>query len=316
MEHLHQESKVNIGPTTGTFAPGFQVENHWRMGTEYDNEVSHMSDECKKAAVVFGLKFTLKDASVGAQAVETLNQLKEMAMSVDQVKEVVDRGLDISFRHEDKVVWCNVVVPESLEELKGLPGWDKVDMSKCVFSGKANATVTSGADPTKFLTATFDDIVERLSHFCIEGEGNFEELHHVITAVTGFAKEFFGCENKKVNMVLAGLNLATAFKSLNFDFKYDPTVVNAVAKNFIQATGKLDKIQEKLSGNQEMATGFLPQAQMMAPMFVGPYTDLLKSVDLGHYQIFVMVPRLRLHWCPGFTLFGLDGFLNENFLNQ
>jgi len=64
-----------------------------------------------------------------------------------------------------------------------------------------------------------------------------------------------------------------------------------------------------------MANGFLPQAQMMAPMFIGPYADLLKSVNLGHYEVFLMVPRLRLYLRPGFTLFGLNAFVNEKFLS-
>ena len=108
----------------------------------------------------------------------------------------------------------------------------------------------------------------------------------------------------------------TAFKSMSLDFKYDPTVVRNTIKGVMESSGKLDKVQEKLSGNQELVNGFLPQAQMMAPMFIGPYADLLKAVNLGHYEFFLMIPRLRIRVSPGFTLFGLNAFLNENFLNQ
>jgi len=315
MEHLHQESKVNIGPSTGEFTPGFQIEGHLRAGKEYDTEVQSMSDDCKKAAVVFGLKLTLSDSSVGAQACETLGQLKEMAMGVDQVKEMMDKGLDVTFRHEGSCVYINVRVPETMPELQGIPGWDKVDMSKCDFSGKHDFKVTSGADPTKFLTATIDEILERVSHFSVEGSGSFEELHHVVSAVVGLGKELLP-DKKEVKMALAAIQIFTAFRCMNFDFKYDPTVVKNVVKGLMESSGKLEKVQGKLSGNQEMANGFLPQAQMMAPMFIGPYADLLKSVNLGHYEFFIMVPRLRLHVNPGFTLFGLNQFINDNFLNQ
>jgi hypothetical protein len=314
MDHLHQESRYYIG-TTGEFTPGFQIEGHGKAGSEYDSEVSHMSEECRKAAVVFGMKITLTDASVGPSAVETLNQLKDMAMGVDQVKAVMDKGLDVSFRHEGLAVWINVRVPETLDEIKALPGWDKIDLSQTVFSGKHDFKMTSGADPTLFLTATIDEIIARCSNFSVEGGLNFEELHHVITSVTGFLKLLLP-DNKKVNTILTAVNLITAFRSMSLDFRYDPSVVRTVIKGAMESSGKLDFVQGQLSGNQGMANEFLPQAQMMAPMFIGPYSDLLKSVNLGHFEFFVMVPRLRWYIRPGFTLFGLNSFVQENFLNQ
>jgi len=313
LDHLHQESKVNIGPSSGEFTPGIQIEGHARFGTDYDTEVSHMSDDCKKAAFVFGLKLTLSKEDVGAQAVETLNQLKEMAVGIDQVKEMLDRGLDISFRHEGLHVFINVRIPDNLPELQMIPGFEKIDLSGQTFSGKNDFKVTSGADPTKFLNATIDEIVDRASHFSVQGQGNFEELHHVITALSNLAKEILP-DKKEVKIALAAVHIFTSFKSLNFDFKYDSNVVKNVIKGVIESSGKLDKLQGKLTGNQELVNGFLPQAQMMAPMFIGPYSDLLKAVNLGHYEFFFMVPRLRVYINPGFTLFGLNAFINETFL--
>ncbi len=315
MEHLHQETKVCIGPSSGEFNPGFQIEGHARFGTEYDTEVAPMSDECKKAAAVFGIKVTLTDEGVGSKAIETLEQLKEMAMGVDQVKEAFDKGLDVSFRHEGASVWINVRVPETMPELQALPGWDKVNLAETQYGGKNDFKVTSGMDPTKFLTATVDEIIEMFTNFSVEAQGNFEELHHVITAATALAKDFLP-DKKEVKMAMAAINFLTAFRSMGFEFKYDPTVVRSVIKNVMQSSGKVDNASEMLVGTQGMGNEFLPQAQMMAPMFIGPYVDLLKQINLGHYEVFVMVPRLRLYIRPGFTLFGLNAFLNEKFLSE
>jgi len=316
MDHLHQEAKVCVGPTTGEFTPGFQLEGHSRYGAEYDTEVAHMSAECRSAAAVVGLKLTLTDASVGPQAVETLNQLKEMAMGIDQVKEVVDRGLDITFRHEGTSVYINVRLPETLPEIANLPGFSQMDMSKTVFSGNGNFKMTSGVDPTRLLTATFEEMVEMTSNMSVEASMNMEELHHVLTAVINFARGLLPQEDRKVNMFLAGLNMLTAFRSSNFEFKYDPVTVRSVVARVMGGIGHEEKVRAKISENQEMANGFLPQAQMMAPMFIGPYTDLLKAVNLGHFEVFVMVPRLRVYLSPGFTLFGLNTFVNDKFLSQ
>jgi hypothetical protein len=315
MDNLHQESKISVGPSTGEFTPGLQLEGHLKLGTEYDNEVSHMKDEHKKAAAVFGFKLTLSDANVGTQAVETLTQLLEMATGIDQVKEMLDRGLDISFRHEGLNVFINIAVPETLQELQMIPGWNLINLKDTVFSGKHDGKITSGVDPTKFLTATLDEMIERACNFSIEASGNMEEGHHLLSTITGLAKQLLP-NHPQVDMVLSAVNLMTAFKSLNWEFKYDPSVVRTTIKNMMESSGKLEKVQHKVTGNQELANGFLPQAQMMAPMFIGPYAELLKSVNLGHFELFFMVPRLRLHAVQGITLFGLNSFVQEKFLSQ
>lgn len=315
MDHLHQESKVSVGPSNGEFTPGLQIEGHSRFGSEYDTEVAHMSDTCKSAAAVFGVRLSLNDESVGGVAVETLNGLFSMVQGVDQVKEVLDKGVDISFRHEGKSVWINVAVPNTLPELQMVPGWDNINLANTQYGGKMDWKVTSGVDPTKFLDAKIEDFVDMASNFSVEAEGNFEELHHVITTGTNLVKQLFGDSSKEINMVLALVNVLTAFRKFNLDFKYDSSVVKSVIKNLIEGSGKSEKIQSKVSGNQEMANQFLPQAQMMAPMFIGPYSDLLKNVNLGHYEFFLMVPKLRLYIRPGFTLFGLNTFINEKFLS-
>lgn len=315
MDHLHQESKVNIGPVTGEFTPGFQIEGHARFGAEYDNEVAPMADECKNAALCFGIKLTLTNESVGPQAVETLTQLKEMASGIEQVQEALSKGLTIDFRHEGLNVFINVVVPETLPELQAIPGFTNISLAGTNYSGKTDWKVTSGVDPTKFLTASIDEIVEMAANFSVEGNGNFEELHHVLTVGADLVKGIIP-SSKEVNMAIAAAQILTAFRSLSLEFKYDPTVIRSVIKGLIEGSGKGEKVNEKLGQNQEMANQFLPQAQMMAPMFIGPYADLLKNVNLGHYEVFIMVPRLRLYLRPGFSLFGLNSFINEKFLSQ
>jgi hypothetical protein len=315
MDHLHQESKISVGPSTGEFTPGFSIEGHGKFGGEYDTEVANMSAECKSAAFVFGLRLTLTDASVGPQAVETLNQLKEMAMGSDQIKEIVDSGLDITFRHEGTTVFINVRVPETLPAVLQIPGFSQMDLTNTVYSGKNDFKITTGACPTKFLTGTVEEIVERVSNFSLEATMNFEELHHVITALVTFAKGVLPQNDKKVNMFLAGVNILTAFRSSNFEFKYDPLVVRSTVAGLMNVE-KSGSLEQHLANNQGMANGFLPQAQMMAPMFIGPYTDLLKAINLGKYEFFAMVPRLRLYICPGMTVFGLNEFINDKFLSQ
>ena len=309
MDHLHQESKVNIGPSSGEFNPGLQLEVHYRTGTEYDTEVSHMSEECRKAAIVFGLKFTLTNENVGAQAIETLKQLKEMASFVDPCKTYLEQGLDVSFRHEGLNLWVNVAAPETLTDLDEFrKDMGNVDFSKETFSGRGDWKVTSGVDPAKFLTCTIDDILEKACQFSVQGEGKFDDLDHFLNALLKIAKDIAPVPKE----AFAVIQIPTAFKYMNYEFKYDPNVI----RNVIKSTGKLEKVQNKVSEFQKLATEFLPQAQMMAPMVLAPYADLLKNVNLGNYELFLMIPRLRVYFRCGLNLLGLNAWFTENFLQN
>jgi len=313
MDHLHQESKVNIGPSSGEFESGLELGGLLRSGTEYDTEVSHMSAECKKAGFVMGLKFTLTNENVGAQAVETLTFLKEMLSMYPQFKACLDDGLTVDFRHEGLNVWVNVAVPEAYPDLQKLKNLLEVlDLSKENFSGRVDWKVTSGVDPTKFPTATFDDTLEKVSQFSVQGEGKFDELHHLLSALSKIAKGV-SPNLKEVAMVCTASQLLTAFRSMKYEFKYDSNVVRSVLKELLVS---LDKTSEEIYSTYQtmLTTQVLPMAQMMAPSFIAPYADVLKAVNLGNYELFFMVPKLRLYLRAGLNLPGLNAWLNEKFL--
>ncbi|MCP4649785.1 MAG: hypothetical protein GY853_06855 [PVC group bacterium] len=314
MEHVKQNCKICIGPTTD-FTPGVSLEYHCKFGGDYDKEVEKMSGECKSAAVVFGTKFTLSNPEAGSSAVETLNSLKEMAAGIPQVQEMLEKGVDVSFRHEGANVWVNVRVPENVPELQAIPGFDKITLSGAEFTGIEDFVLSSGLDPTHFPETQLEDIIERASNFKIEGSANFEDLQTVLTTILGLVKEFLP-DDPKVLMGMSFVNILTAFRVWNFDFKYDAQTVRTVVKNMIEASGKIDKAKEKIAERQGIVKEFLPQAQAMAPMFIGPYADLLKSVNLGHFEFFAMIPKVRTHIVAGLTLFGLNKFLNDKFLSD
>ncbi|MCP3681872.1 MAG: hypothetical protein GY861_04205, partial [bacterium] len=199
-------------------------------------------------------------------------------------------GVDVSFRNEGTSLFINVKVPETLPELQAIPGWEKMDLSGCQYSGKNDFKFTSAIDPTKFLNATLEEIVEMATKFSVEGNSNFEELHHVLTAVTNFAKDLLP-DSPDMRMALALVPILTAPRKFCFEFKYDPNTIKNTIKGVMLGSGKHDKVTDHLTNKQTIANEFFPQAQEMAPMFLGPYSDLLKNVNLGHYEFFVMVPR-------------------------
>ena len=146
-----------------------------------------------------------------------------------------------------------IVGGETAEELKNIPGWEQLNLTTTTYSGKCDFKVSSGFEPTSLLTFSVDQIVESASKFKIEGDGNFEEFNHLIMTVKSLIKGLLP-EDKKTNMAMAAVTIMTTLRNFGLEFKYDPNVVKEVLKDLLLASGKADKAQEFLSGNQEMAT--------------------------------------------------------------
>jgi len=307
-------TKINIGTSTGTFTTGLQIEGHGMAGSAYDQEIDHMSSDCKAAALVIGLKFVLSDPSVGPKAIETLNMLKELLREVEIVKDLLEKGLDnISFRHENENVFINIRFPVSVDSFKDLP-LDKLDLTDKTFTGRHDFKVNLGINPTKLMTCTLDEAIEMISNFSMEQKFD-ADLHYVINAVVKFMSELF-VSNQPARRFLIGIKMLMATRSLGLDYKYDPTVVREVLKEMIDSMGSESVVKNLLAQYQEMIKMMVPQAQQMAPMFIGPYKELLQGLNLGHVEFFFMVPKLRFYVRPGVTLFGLNDYLQENFVNK
>jgi len=319
MEHLHQQVKLDIRPEAN-FTSGIEFEQHSRFGTDYDTEVKNMSNENKSAAVVFGLKFTLTDPSVGPAAVAALNQLLEMGDSIDQVKKAKEEGSSVSFRHEGSNLYVNVEVTEKTAEmLQSFPLWDKLNLSKTVFSGRSDLKVSSGFDPTQLLTAQIEDFAEMLSNFKVEGNGNFEELHHVLDVLRQVVSpylELLGVKEKHLNMGWNVVNLLKAVVSWGFEFRYDASVIKKVALELLGVSGTGELGSGMVNQYQGQSNEYLEMAKQMAPMFLGPFLETLRGVNLGSYHAFVMVPRVRVHLEYGLNFPTLNTWLNTQFLSS
>jgi len=328
MEHLHQQCKVDIRPEAN-FTSGLEFEIHSRWGTDYDTEVSNMSKENKSAAIVFGLRFNLTDPSVGPAAVVTLNQLLEMADSIDQVKQAKEEGSSVSFRHEGSNLYVNVEVTEqTAKNVIPIPLWNKLDLSKTVFSGRSDLKVSSGFDLTQLPTAQLEDIFEMLSNFKVEGNGNFDELHHVLDALKLVVAGPF-------KMLWEVVNVLKVVVSWGLEFRYDASIIKKVALELLEldlatrfppeyqftSAFIVKRIQSFSKGILEGGKEFAQQnLKFWAPKFL-PFVELLnvellKGLNLGYFHVFLMVPRVRVHLESGFNFLTLNTFLNTHFLSS
>jgi hypothetical protein len=318
MDHLHQQSKVDIRPEAN-FTAGLEIETHSRLGSEYDTEVAHMSSQNKSAAAVFGLRFTLTDPNVGPAAVESLNQILEMGNSVDQLRQAREEGAEISFRHEGNYLYINVeVTGQSAEKLHALPLWDKFDLSKTVFSGRSDVKISSGFDPTRLLTGQVEDFAGMLSNFRVEGQANFEELHHVLDAVHHLVEPYLksvGVSEKHLNMGWNAVNLLRAFVSFGLEFRYDANVIKNVVLELLGVSGVGEQSSTVVNQYQGQSNEYVEMAKQMAPMFLGPFLETLRGVNLGSYHFWVMVPRARIHYDFGISFPTLNSWLNSQFLS-
>jgi len=99
-----------------------------------------------------------------------------------------------------------------------------------------------------------------------------------------------------------------------FEFHYEPETIRTIVKEAMG--GEAEQGQMALMGVQQMAEGFLPQAQMMAGAFIGPYLDVLKAVNFGSYEVHVYLPKFRTYWNVTVALPSLNQFVNDKFLSS
>jgi len=320
MEHLEQTGHVDISPITD-FTPGIEFEGHVRFGAEYDEKVKTMNDACKNSHITFGLKLTLEKEDQVDKAVETLTTLKDtLLMGQEQAKEALTTGASIDFTKEGKLIYVNIHIAGDIakKHLESMPYWNDLDIGTSNYSAKKDFQVGTGFTPTKMLDAKVDDVIDMVTLFRVKGEGVFKEVHLLIQVLQVLAKKFSFLPEKETGMLCSAMNVLTCMRKLCLEFKYDPTMLRSTAKEIVGISGEGDKAQGFMSGNQEMAKGFIPMAQgMVVPMltqFASP--ELAKAINFDHHEFFVMIPKVRFYLNMGFSINGLTGFLHEHILKD
>jgi hypothetical protein len=237
----------------------------------------------------------------------------------NHAKKHLEKGVSLDFANDGGNVYINIhCAGETAAELENLPGWKQLDLSKTDYSGKFDSSIATGFNPTKLLGGQLEDVIDMATLFRVKSEGCFLELHHLLNTVQVLIRNLGLLPQKETNMICSALNVLTCMRNLCFEFKYDPTVLRNTAKEVLGASGHGDTAKGFMSGNQEMAKGMIPMAQgMVLPMLSAFATpEMVKAVNFNHYEVFLIIPKARLHWRGGFTINGLTDFLNEHLLSQ
>jgi hypothetical protein len=313
MENQTRSSKIDISPAED-FPTGLSFEVHLKHGAEFDTLINNLSDQYKNSEVTVGVRFLLNNPENGEKVRDAVSgHVTNLRGQFPPLDQYLNNGASLDFRVAGNNLHADIHVSNQLFKLEDLR-WDVVnqlDLKDKNYSGKYDFNLTSGFDPVKLLTESFDELLGSLLRFKIQGNGQTQQIQNLIHYVKGLLSQHTSKDFKKAAVAL---NLLTIARTMGFEFHYDVESLKSLVQEAVGHKLGDDQAKEMLQGYQGMANEFLPQAQAMAGFLLGPYAEELKAVNLGNYEVHVYVPRLRLYLNVTFAVPSLNGFLNEKFL--
>jgi len=302
---------VNIDiSTTEPFEKGLTLGFHTFFGNEYDNKISALPEGYKTADITVGVKLVLNNAEHALEAVTMLNGLKEQYSAFPPVQEALDKGVAIDFRQEDSNVHLDMHVSgEYSVAMRANPLFSNSNITGVDFDHKVSLDISTAFDPISVFSKSPEELLMSAFNWSIIGTGNAQKMTNLIDNISKYFESIEMTNEQKNGMIM--LKLFIAVHSVAFNFKYVPSLVKDVVTGL---TNNNDLTT--VTGAQATAQQVLPTAQAMAPMFLGPYMHVLKSVQFAEWEAHIFIPKIRLYANVTLSVPSLNTFVHENFLQD
>jgi len=302
-------AKIDIS-SVDDFTAGIDLAFGMKSGNEVKTTLESMPELYRTSPYSFSLRLIVGDESKATACIETLNELKQMVVGIPQVQMALESGVQFGFRSEG----CNVFVDVHITgEAAAMVPYNKtmgeMGINLVDFLAEFDFHLITGVCPTMILTATPEELLNMATHLKFQGNGHTEHLPALLGKVIDFLQSKQADERKKATLNL--IKLASTFTGYAFVFKYVPTVIKDVIQKMFG-----DQIMQQLQGIQGMGNGFLPTAQQMAPMFIGPYVELLQSLNFGNIEVNAYSTLSNGNLYTRLSIPNLTKWINDTFLSQ
>lgn len=314
-------SVINITPEAD-FDSGTAFRGHVSLGSDFDSIAASFPNYLKETPASFGLELHLKKAEDGANLIEVLEGLKEMALQIDpRVQKFFDAGLLVNFRHVVNSVFIDV-------SYGGMAG-DKINgilsmfnPSSLNFSGNSDFHLCTKFSPVDLLDKSYQELIDLAINLKIEGKGEYSHLKTLIDFVINTITSVnHGHVPSKVKPLVYLLKFASIIRKIDFNFKYDVETVRDVIVEFVNSAFKVDggadgaqtkyeETSQKWSGEyQPMINGMIEQFSGMAQMFLEQYMESILAVDLDNISLYATLPIIKFYFKFNVLLKGLSDFV-------
>jgi hypothetical protein len=305
---------INIDiSTTEPFEKGTTLGFHTFFGNEYDNKISALPEGYKTADITVGVKLVLNNAEHALEAVTMLNGLKEQYSAFPPVQEALDKGVAIDFRQEDSNVHLDMHLSgEFAAAMRDNDLFKNANVTGLDFDHKVSLDISTAFDPVSVFSKSPDELLMSAFNWSIIGTGNSQKMTNLIDNICAYfeSKEMTD-DRKNLMNFMTMCKFFIAVQKVAFIFKYVPSLV----KDLVSGLSNNNDLTT-VTGAQGMAQQMLPTAQLMAPMFLGPYMHVLKSVQFAEWEAHIFIPKIRLYANVTLSVPNLNTFVHENFLQD
>lgn len=313
------KSIITIKPKTD-FENGVSLSTQIAYGADGKNIIEALPDYHSSNPVTLSIELTIDDAEQGATVIETLNGAKDMVFSmIPGIEEKLSIGVGIKFRHVGTSVFIDITLGGQLAEMIRMqmsPLLNSVNPNN--FSGLATFHLISGIQLGNIFDVTLEEILDMVSKFKIEGNGETKNLKAMIEMTISLVKTA-NHQNKKVGIFSNFFKLLGSLRTFSFTSEYDSTELAEIIKEILGVVAGVDEghlavqiFGGQLSQMQMMGKMQLEGIKAMAGMFLAPYMEVLNILNFDRISIGVSLSLLSLFYKFSLEPKGLTKFLREN----
>jgi hypothetical protein len=281
-----------------------------------------MSDSIGKTGTVgvVSIELKLKNAEAGKDVIETLNQVKQMAMSfIPEAESFIDKEIIITFRQAADSVFVDISYEgenaESICFVISMMGANSIN-----FSGQSDLHICSKVSPVDAISIDAEQLLANLANLKIEAHGEYSHLKNIVNFGQGLLTSIGStcCEggiDKFITPIMGLAQLLVASRKIDFGLKYDAESLATFIKDCLgckkegQDLSKFDKLKEKYVEGQAKLNAGIEGGKMMAAMFLAPFLPAITNINWDNISVSVCSQLIRAHVKLSIGIRGLNDFV-------
>jgi hypothetical protein len=321
---------IDITPNTD-FDNGVNFGFYATAGTQGKDLISSLPDYFRSNPVTYSLEILISESEQGQTVVATLEGLKEMISAmVPGAKDALEQGVSVKFRHVGNSVFIDVSLEGMFAEMvKSQMSAVKLDLSGFSESGEFN--VISGVKLNNPLDIGFEELLKNATQFKVLGKGQMPSKVLFDSVLAQVETQFSGLLPSKFRLAFKAFKLLGALRRIEYTSKYDNNVMYEYIRELagrivhnIQGGASMDELNHEMGVQiigsqfaqvQEKGKSQLDVIKQTATMFLEPYLDTLRALNLDEISMSLTVPEYDAQIKFKLALVGITEFIRNNILN-
>lgn len=324
------KGSIDIKPRKD-FEHGINLNFKVNAGGKGKEIIESMPDYMQTNPLSVSLELCIEDADKGAEIIETLEGVKEMAMQmIPNAQEMLSQGILIKFRHVGKSIFIDVSLEGMFAEMvKAQLELFKIDLS--LYSECAESHYISGLKLNKPFENSYEELLTMATQFKVQGNGQLPAKQFYEMIKKSFSDNFKGHMPPIVSKIIRLARVITAFRKVSYTCDYDSEemcnyikeLAGKIASNTMGGAAMEDlnaemgtqMIGSMLAQGQEMAKMQMEPMKGMAMAFLEPYKASICQLNFDKFGLSLVSPNYTSQIELTLCLVGLTEFIRSNLLN-